>query len=651
MTDVSLFGTNPVGHHLTSVLLHAASDREKSFAVRSREALSGRQPLAEADSGRLVSPCGQDGMRLFGIDLILLHPPSVYDFRKARAEYGPISDVIFSSPAFEMYPIGLTSIANHLEENGHNVRIVNVAHRMVSSAAYDAERAIARLNPAVFGIDLHWLPHAHGALEIARIVKRHHPGTPVVMGGLSASYFHRELVRSPFVDFVLRGDTTEEPMLRLLRAVLDGRPLEDVPNLTWKRPDGAVVENSLSYVPQDLDGRWIPNVFYAVKSVFKYGSLADVVPFTGWLEYPITGLLTSRGCGMECAVCGGSRASYEAICNRPRPAVRSPETLARDIRRLGRFSRGPIFLIHDLRQPGAAWTDRLLALLSRDRPRNEIVMELFGPVHDDYLRRVGAALSRWSLEITLESHLERIRHRNRRFDCGNGAIERTIGEALESGARRVDLFFMVGLPGQSYDDAVGCADFCRSLLERFQGDKRLAFFVAPLAPFLDPGSAAFENPEQFGYRLRFRTLEEHRVALTAPSWKEMLNYETEWMTRDQIVAATYEAMRRLATVKREWGLLDEESFAGTMSLVDASEQAVAALEAGRSVGAALAKLAGRPSDGRFQKNELYWPIGRRRFASFVSLAGVAAELAWREARLFATRRLPLYLARRDAESP
>ena len=40
-------------------------------------------------------------MRLFGIDLVLLHPPSVYDFRKVRAEYGPISDVIFSSPAFE----------------------------------------------------------------------------------------------------------------------------------------------------------------------------------------------------------------------------------------------------------------------------------------------------------------------------------------------------------------------------------------------------------------------------------------------------------------------------------------------------------------------------------------------------------------------
>jgi hypothetical protein len=93
-------------------------------------------------------------MRLFGTDLVLLHPPSVYDFRKTKSEYGPISDVIFSSPAYEMYPIGLTSIASHLEEHGHNVRIVNVAHRMVSDPDYDAEAAVARLDPAVFGIGL-----------------------------------------------------------------------------------------------------------------------------------------------------------------------------------------------------------------------------------------------------------------------------------------------------------------------------------------------------------------------------------------------------------------------------------------------------------------------------------------------------------------
>jgi B12-binding domain/radical SAM domain protein len=592
---------------------------------------------------------------------VLLHPPSVYDFRQSAAEYGPISDVIFSSPVFEMYPIGLTSIANHLEEHGHNVRIVNVAHRMMDPG-YDAEGAIARLDPAVFGVDLHWLPHAHGALELARIVKRHHPRTPVVFGGLSASYFHEELIRSPFVDFVVRGDSTEEPVRRLVRSLLFGEDLEQIPNLTWKRSDGAVAINPLAHVPAGLDEFAAPNVFYVIRSVFKYGSLADVVPFTGWLEYPITALLTSRGCSMRCAVCGGSRASYQTICNRSRPAFRSPESLARDIRRLGRFSRGPIFLIHDLRQGGPEYPARLLSLLERDRPTNEIVLELFAPVADDYLKRVGRSLRRWSLEITLESHLERIRARNRRFACSNEAIERTLREALENGAGRVDVFFMVGLPGQTYEDAIGCADFCQSLLERFGGDRRLAFFVAPLAPFLDPGSPAFEDPERHGYRLRFRTLEAHRAAMAAPSWKEMLNYETESMTRDEVVAATYEALRRLTRVKAHWRHIDAESGAAAVATIDASERAVASIDEalrlppGPERDAALEtarRRAAPPAKAvRFQKKDLVWPIlGARRFAPLPSLAAIAGELLAREARLLLTRRLPLYFSRRARLAP
>ena len=47
-------------------------------------------------------------------DIIFLHAPSVYDFRKKTIIYGPISDVIPSSPVFEMYPIGFMTISAHL---------------------------------------------------------------------------------------------------------------------------------------------------------------------------------------------------------------------------------------------------------------------------------------------------------------------------------------------------------------------------------------------------------------------------------------------------------------------------------------------------------------------------------------------------------
>jgi B12-binding domain/radical SAM domain protein len=518
-----------------------------------------------------------------------------------------------------MYPIGLTSIASHLERHGHNVRIINVAHRMLDDPNYNAEAAIAAHRAEVFGIDLHWLPHAHGALKLAEVVKRHHPRTPVVLGGLSSTYFHEELIRLPFVDFVMRGDSTEEPMLRLMRSVLGNGNPADVPNLTWKRSGGGVVVNDIGHVSSNLDEIPVPDVFYVLRSVFKYRSLKDVMPFSGWLNYPITALLTSRGCSMDCAVCGGSRSAYQAICNRARPAFRSPEALVGDIARIQRFSQGPIFLIHDLRHGGPEYPKRILDLLTRLKPTNEIVLELFSPVTDDYLKRVGAAVRRWSLEITLESHLERIRHLNRRFACSNDAIEHTVAQALENNVGRLDIFFMVGLPGQSYQDAIGCVDFCQRLLERFGGDRRLQFFVAPLAPFLDPGSAAFEKPEKFGYRLRFRTLEEHATALTARSWKEMLNYETEWMTRDEIVAATYEAMRRLARLKRDWGLIDQADFLGSVERIDGSERAVLAADDAPPPGKQTSDAAFR----RFSRSDTW--SGR-----FCAPSGSAPFSRWRE---------------------
>src|SRR3970040_1190752 len=174
------------------------------------------------------------------LDLLLLHAPSVYDFRQRSILYGPISDLIPSPPVFEMYPLGFITMTSYLGRRGFNVRIVNLALRMMNDRTFDVPALLRRVRPRAVGIDLHWLPHAHGALEIAKLAKAAHPDVPVILGGLSASYYHEELLARPEVDFVLRGDSTELPLHRLLCALDGGGGLEDVPNLSWKR-DGVPV--------------------------------------------------------------------------------------------------------------------------------------------------------------------------------------------------------------------------------------------------------------------------------------------------------------------------------------------------------------------------------------------------------------------------
>jgi len=106
------------------------------------------------------------------IDLLLLHPPSVYDFRTKSILYGPVSDMVPSSTVFEMYPIGFLTILSYLRERGGlQVRIVNLALRMMNNRRFDVRSFLARLSVKAVGIDLHWMPHAHGALEVPRVVK------------------------------------------------------------------------------------------------------------------------------------------------------------------------------------------------------------------------------------------------------------------------------------------------------------------------------------------------------------------------------------------------------------------------------------------------------------------------------------------------
>ena len=488
-------------------------------------------------------------------DLVLLHPPSVYDFRQKTILFGPTSDLIPSSPIFELYPIGFTSIAEYLERAGYRVRIVNLAVRMLRDPKFDAEKLVKSLKAPVFGIDLHWLLHAHGAIEISRMVKRHHPEAKLILGGLSASYYHRELLDYPEIDYVLRGDSTEEPLRQLMDCITGNREPAAVPNLSWRDNGGEVHQNPMSHVPDELSDVLVNHYDHTVRSVVRYRDLSNYLPYKRWLRYPITAVLTCRGCIHNCLICGGSAAAFRQCYNRERPAFRTPEAVVHDVKRIGRFINGPIFILGDILQAGEDYAYQLLELLGRERAKNQLILELFGPAPPELLKKMGKACPGFCLEISPESHDPEIRKACGR-DYSTDALEATVESALEAGCSRMDIFFMFGLPRQTPQSVMDTVDYCGHLMDKFR-DKRVFTFTAPLAPFLDPGSLAFENPERYGYRLLMRSLEEHRQALEAPSWKYHLNYETEWMSREQLVASAYSAELALNSLKARYGIISK----------------------------------------------------------------------------------------------
>ncbi|MBM3120008.1 MAG: TIGR04190 family B12-binding domain/radical SAM domain protein, partial [Chloroflexi bacterium] len=454
-------------------------------------------------------------------DLILLHAPSIYDFRKKTILYGPVSDLIPPSYVFEMYPIGLTSIAEYLERAGYQVRIVNLAVRMLRDKKFDAEVFIKRLKAPAFGIDLHWMVHSHGSIGVAKIVKKYHPEAKLVFGGFSSSYFYKELIEYPEIDYVLRGDSTEEPFRQLMDCIINNREPKAVPNLTWKDSQGRIHENPFTHVPTDLSDVMVNHYGNVVRSVIRYRDFISYTPVKDWSRYPITAVLTCRGCTENCVICGGSAAAFKECYNRQKAAFRSPKAVVRDARQISRFSNGPIFILGDLRQPGNDYANQVLDSLQKNRIKNQFILELFYPAPKELLHRMSSACPDFCLEISPESHDPEIRKVIGR-PYSNEELEQTITDALDVGCGRLDMFFMIGLPRQTPHSVMDTIDYCDHLLDKFKGDKRLSLFISPLAPFLDPGSLGFEHPERYGYHILFRTLEEHRQALVSPYWKYSL---------------------------------------------------------------------------------------------------------------------------------
>ena len=449
-----------------------------------------------------------------------------------------------------MYPLGFLTMTSYLEARGLRVRVVNLALRMMNDPLFDVPAFLRTLKPRAVGIDLHWLPHAHGAIEVADIVRAIHPTVPIIFGGLSSTYFHEELIQYAAVDYVLRGNAVEPPLYQLLRCLAAGTAPETVPNLTWKEA-GQVRINAQSFVPHDLDYADI-NPAQMVKMVLRHRDLGSVLPFNGWWQNPITAVFTAKGCAHECVTCGSSSHACTIISQHKRPRFRTPANLVQNIVDISRISKGPIFLVGDLRQAGDDYAHEVLTLLRKTRTRNQIVFELFEMPPLAFLQAIDAAVRSWSLELSPESHDETVRHhQDSATTFSNAEMEAVIQAALDLNCTRVDVFFMIGLPRQTAQSVAGSIDYCAHLFRRF--DRRLSCFISPMGPFLDPGSHVFEEPERFGYHLFAHTLEEHRQLLVQPTWERILNYETDWMSQAQLVNATYDAAERLNHLKLQYG--------------------------------------------------------------------------------------------------
>jgi clorobiocin biosynthesis protein CloN6 len=130
-----------------------------------------------------------------------------------------------------------------------------------------------------------------------------------------------------------------------------------------------------------------------------------------------------------------------------------------------------------------------------------------------------------------------------------------------------EIYYMLGLEKQDALSAWNTLDYCEHLLKKYQG-KRVHPYIAPMVPFLDPGSDCYDFPDEHGYKIIHHTLEEHRQALVSLNWRDRLNYETKWLTRQELLDLSYDVVRSLYVLKNKYGQLPTTFFEPAMAMID-----------------------------------------------------------------------------------
>jgi clorobiocin biosynthesis protein CloN6 len=503
-------------------------------------------PTFPSSSGEPASRGAPPDLPRLAADLLLVHPPAIYPFRERRDLYFPFlgtSGDVPITPLYEYFPVGYKSLERYLGERGHRVRLLNLASLLLRYPRLGLGDVIDRLDAAVVGIDLHWMVHVQGALAVAERLAAARPDLPILLGGLSATYYAEELIRLPFVDLVMRGYDTHAPVDRLLGALGSEEHLAAVPNLLWKASDGRIVDNGLTFLPE------------------PYGCAVDWARLPAApaqrAGLPIQEILTvhNAGCRHDCAWCGSSRSAFRRIHQCAHGFAAKPNAAVagelRTVNRMAAVERHHLYAVGAYNQSPSELSlalDRLDGLACRSLSLEQIQL-----TPDSLLARMGKLGPRVTITLSPQSHDPEVARRAGRGVFTNAEMEAWIERALDHGIAGIDLWYFVGMPGQTEQLVLDNVDYCVSLLERYRG-KNVQPLICPMVPLLDPGSTIFEAPAEHGYRLFCRSVDDHRRAMQRPSFLQRINYETRWLTRWELVRVGFRAVRDLMSAKAEVGM-------------------------------------------------------------------------------------------------
>ena len=298
------------------------------------------------------------------------------------------------------------------------------------------------------------------ALKYARIAKEH--GLYVVLGGYHPTALPEEVLQSPYVDAVIRG----EGEFTFKELVNDG-PSEGILGLSF-RDNGNIIHNPDRGVIENLDV--LPQPLREIRPK-RFGNKGG--------DYLFDTVFTSRGCRIKCSFCSNDMVNKNWRC-------RSPENVIEELKMIHTTKKRKILKIWDANVlTDVDRMERIIDLMfennltnfkiwtesrTTDIIRAERIMQ---KLHDIGLRHVSLGIESPNMET-----LKRI---------GKGTTPKTCERAIEilnDYRIKVQGYFIIGHLNETIEDIKRYPEYAR-----MAGLKQAVFMV--MTPY--PGTPIFEE--------------------------------------------------------------------------------------------------------------------------------------------------------------
>jgi radical SAM superfamily enzyme YgiQ (UPF0313 family) len=424
--------------------------------------------------------------------------------------------------AYGVIPVGLPALVNLLRANDIQVTGISYPLERQLNPNFNLD-AWCKLHASarVVLIDLHWYEHCFGALDTAKAVRQALPDAWIVMGGLTASGFAKEILRDfPEIDFIIRGDA-EKPLLELVQRLLKfgnrsaGCPdVQDIPNLTFHGEAG-VIENPLLYTaqPEDLDRLDFTDMTFLehyrhyyvqeyivtdVNAALK--ALEKSTPYWGrWLS-------TARGCRSNCSYCGGGKASHKQLAARFGLIRRSPARMVDDLKNLEKAGVVQASMAYDIAEMGEEYWRELFSLIRQEGLKIGLYNEFFqlpAPEFiEDFMNSVN--LEHTCIAFSPLAGNERVRRLNGKHYTNDAFFD--ILALVNQYNLHIFVYFSLNLPGETNQTFRETLKFARQIFE-FYPTSLLQIFNT--VHTVDPFSPMGMFPEKYGIHTSMSTFQDY----------------------------------------------------------------------------------------------------------------------------------------------